>query len=182
MRRGLLLGGVGLAMLTAGPALAKSVCYELVDVDGGDPLQTAVRWDVDPNGRLTSSSEAVAMNTYTVHGNFVSDLVAPPVFTLPVQGTITVGHGVGARGGFHSPALIAGNQWMALECETEEDSATPESWFCRILIYDVPSNAFLEPQDFDLVKVDPREFELCGKFGEIPTPPPPAEEPEGGSE
>lgn len=180
MRRSLLLGSVALALLAGGPALAKSVCYEVVDPnDPETSLLTFVRWYIDYNGKLSSSSEAVAMRTYDLTGNFVTDFAGPDPLSLTTQGTITVGKGVGARAGIHSAAMIAANQWMALDCETEEDTSMPESWFCRILVYDIPTGTFLPPEDFDLVRRDPHEYPTCGRFGEIPTVPPsrpPAEE------
>jgi hypothetical protein len=160
------IGGVAVAVLgaTCGEALAKSVCYQTGrDVDG------FLRLDVRRHGVLTSSRErrtfdSPVQTTYSVQGTSISQNAAPPAppVVAPISGTVTVARGTGSIADFTVPELFVSSSVAFTNCWSDDASATPETWQCRILIL-FPTEAF-GPESATLTRVDPLDEPLCSAF------------------
>ena len=164
MRKGLILGGFAFVLLSAGTALAQSVCYQVGAADD----KTVIRWDVEPQSRLSSPAEQrrfgnPVMTTYRTHGVFITKFV-PDAGVVPLHGTITVADGVGATNASHAPGLFAAGQFMSLECVSEQASPVPFNWSCRLFSVDIATKDLLEPSDFELTRLNPLQEPLCSTF------------------
>jgi hypothetical protein len=176
MRKKAFLAAVVVAMLGAasGQALATSVCYE---AEGFDAF---LRLDIRLHSALTTGRERrefghPIQQAYSAHGN----IVFSNLFLEPIQGTMTVAEGVGARTGFTLPLLFPLDddpQFVSIDCYSEESSATPEAWQCKAFVLTSSTSAVtIVPATF--VRVDPLQSELCSFFALPADAAPPAEAP-----
>ena len=166
MRKGLFLGGLTFVLLSAGAAMAQSVCYQLGDPDD----KTIVRWDVERQARLSTPVEErrfgnPVMTTHRLHGIFYSGFV-PDLPVIPLHGSLTSAKGVGTSVAVHAPAYFAAGQFMSFECASEQASPTPFQMTCRFLIIDLPTNAILDPDPDEIVltRLNPLQEPLCSSF------------------
>lgn len=172
MKKSVLWGAVaaiGLLGATSGQALAKSVCYQFGSAND------FVRLDVKFHSFLTTLRErrkfdTSLQSTYSVHGSFN---IGPE--TLPLEGTITVGPGVGAQLALTNWAVLARvegqttrsvSQW---ECVSEDATWRPERWGCQVVDILTDQGITLS-SPFALEQVDPLQNAGCGTFGLPPDP------------
>jgi hypothetical protein len=166
MEKRALSAAVVVAMLGAasGQALAASVCYE------AEGFEAFIRLDVRLHSGLTTGRERRKLDhpiqeAYAAHGKIVFD-----DFVLePINGTVILAQGVGARSAFTLPLLFPLDddpQFVSIDCYSEEASATPEAWECKAFVLTSSTGAVtLVPDTF--VRVEPLENERCSFF-ELP--------------
>jgi hypothetical protein len=107
---------------------------------------------------------------YSAHGKAVQ----PGVVTAVVTGTVDVAQGIGARMGLTFPTLFLFNEFDALDCTSEEASATPAEWTCQFLF--IAEGETFGPDPVTLNRLDPLEDERCSIFT-LPSPDALQEEP-----
>jgi hypothetical protein len=168
MWKNALVASLALALLsaTSGQALAQrshseSVCYDFFGIN-------IIRLDVKFHSFLTTSKEKrkfghPVQKAYSAHGK----VVQPDVVNVPVTGTVDVAQGVGARMGLTFPTLFVFGELDALDCTSDEASATPAEWTCLFLFIDEAGTTGPEP--VTLNRLDPLEDERCSIFT-LPSP------------
>ena len=164
MRKGAFAGGLALALLGAGAAVAENACYLVGEPEG----ETFVRWDVELQGRLSTPTEQrrfgnPVMGTHTVHGIFTSTFL-PDLPVVPIHGTVTVARGVGASFALHGPALLSVGQFMSLDCKSEEASPTPSKFTCQFFAIDANTQEIFDPLVVEFTKVNPLQNPVCSLF------------------
>jgi hypothetical protein len=173
MPKNTLVAGLALSLLgaTSGQALAErsaetshseSVCYDFFDVN-------IIRLDVKFHSLLTTREEKQKFDhpiqkAYSAHGKAVAPFAG---VTAAVTGTVDVAQGVGARMGLTFPTLFLFNEFDALDCTSDEASATPAEWTCQFLFLEEVET--FGPDPVTLNRLDPLEDERCSIFT-LPSP------------
>jgi hypothetical protein len=165
MRKNALVAGLALALLgaTSGQALAErshseSVCYDFFGFN-------IIRLDVKFHSFLTTHKEKrkfghPIQKAYSAHGKAVEPNLP---LTVAVTGTVDVAQGVGARMGLTFPSHFENfDELDALDCTSEEASATPAEWTCLFLF--IEQAGTIGPVPVTLNRLDPLEDERCSIF------------------